>query len=147
MATRFDPGTATGNFRIAASDFLAELLMPPLGDLLHRNAPGLRAEFVDLVPHDFVASLEHRNAEIALVHAQLAAKVAASLNLIVIEPPMTIEPALIVKQAMRRAFGGPSLPHNAPSLRLSRNLRSQTETPSPPEEGASQLQGWRGISR
>jgi DNA-binding transcriptional LysR family regulator len=63
----FDPKTATGTFRIAASDFFAELLMPPLGDLLHRSAPGLRAQLVDLVPHDYVASLERRNADIALI--------------------------------------------------------------------------------
>ncbi|MGI9355522.1 MAG: LysR substrate-binding domain-containing protein [Rhizobiaceae bacterium] len=63
----FDPKTATGSFRIAASDFFAELLMPPLGDLLHRSAPGLRAQLVDLVPHDYVASLERRNADIALI--------------------------------------------------------------------------------
>lgn len=63
----FDPETATGTFRIAASDFFAELLMPPLGDLLHKRAPGLRAQLVDLVPHDYVASLERRNADIALI--------------------------------------------------------------------------------
>lgn len=63
----FDPATATGTFRIAASDFFAELLMPQLGDLLQRTAPGLRAQLVDLVPHDYVASLEQRNADVALV--------------------------------------------------------------------------------
>lgn len=63
----FDPGSSKGTFRIAASDFFAELLMPPLGDLLHRKAPGLRAQLVDLVPHDYVASLERRNADIALI--------------------------------------------------------------------------------
>ena len=63
----FAPETATGTFRIAASDFFAELLMPPLGDFLHRNAPGIRAQLVDLVPHDYVGSLERRNADIALI--------------------------------------------------------------------------------
>jgi DNA-binding transcriptional LysR family regulator len=63
----FDPQTATGTFRIAASDFFAELLMPPLGDLLQRSAPNMRAQLVDLVPNDYVASLERRNADIALV--------------------------------------------------------------------------------
>lgn len=63
----FDPGSSKGTFRIAASDFFAELLMPPLGDLLHRKAPGLRAQLVDLVPHNYVASLERRNADIALI--------------------------------------------------------------------------------
>lgn len=63
----FDPQTAEGTFRIAASDFFAELLMPPLGDLLQKSAPNLRAQLVDLVPNDYVASLEQRNANIALV--------------------------------------------------------------------------------
>lgn len=34
---RFDPRTAKGTFRVAASDFFAEMLMPALGDLLHRE--------------------------------------------------------------------------------------------------------------
>lgn len=63
----FDPGTATGTFRIAASDFFAELLMPPLGDLLQRTAPGIRSQLVDLVPRDYVASLDQRNADLALI--------------------------------------------------------------------------------
>lgn len=63
----FDPRTAIGTFRIAASDFFAELLMPPLGDLLHQRAPGIRAQLVDLVPNNYVESLERRNADIALI--------------------------------------------------------------------------------
>lgn len=63
----FDPQTATGSFRIAASDFFAELLMPPLGDLLQKSAPNIRAQLVDLVPNDYVASLERRNADLALI--------------------------------------------------------------------------------
>ncbi|WP_235824114.1 LysR family transcriptional regulator [Falsiruegeria mediterranea] len=63
----FDPRTAEGTFRIAASDFFAELLMPPLGDRLQKSAPKLRAQLVDLVPNDYVASLERRNADIALI--------------------------------------------------------------------------------
>lgn len=65
--TVFDPQTAKGTFRIAASDFFAELLMPPLGDFLQKSAPYLRAQLVDLVPNDYVASLELRNADIALI--------------------------------------------------------------------------------
>ncbi len=63
----FDPQTAEGTFRIAASDFFAELLMPPLGDLMQKSAPHLRVQLVDLVPNDYVASLERRNADIALI--------------------------------------------------------------------------------
>lgn len=63
----FDPATVKATFRIAASDFFAELLMPPLGDFLLRNAPGIRAQLVDLVPNDYISSLERRNADIALI--------------------------------------------------------------------------------
>ena len=63
----FDPQTAKGTFRIAASDFFAELLMPPLGDLLQKSAPNIKAQLVDLVPSDYLASLERRNADIALI--------------------------------------------------------------------------------
>lgn len=63
----FDPKTAEGTFRIAASDFFAELLMPPLGDFLNKSAPRVRAQLVDLVPNDYIASLEQRNADIALI--------------------------------------------------------------------------------
>lgn len=64
---QFDPQTAKGTFRIAASDFFAELLMPSLGDILQKSAPQMRAQLVDLVPNDYVASLERRNADIALL--------------------------------------------------------------------------------
>ncbi|MFW5678604.1 MAG: LysR family transcriptional regulator, partial [Rhodosalinus sp.] len=64
---RFDPEAAEGTFRIAASDFFAELLMPHLGELLQQKAPGIRAQLIDLVPQDHVASLERRNADLALI--------------------------------------------------------------------------------
>lgn len=63
----FDPATAAGSFRISASDFFAELLMPPLADRLNRVAPLLRARLVDLVPGNYVDSLERYNADIALI--------------------------------------------------------------------------------
>lgn len=63
----FDPREAEGTFRIAASDFFAEMLMPVLGDLLQGKAPGIRAQLVDLEPQDYVASLERRNADVALI--------------------------------------------------------------------------------
>lgn len=63
----FDPQTCEGTFRIAASDFFAELLMPSLGDLLQKSAPHIRAQLVDLVPNDYVASLEQLDADIALI--------------------------------------------------------------------------------
>jgi len=64
---RFDPQAASGTFRITASDFFAELLMPRLADTLHKEAPGIRAQLVDLFAQDYVASLERRNADLALI--------------------------------------------------------------------------------
>lgn len=63
----FDPSTAEGSFRIAAADFMAEMLMPQLGDFLNKNAPGLRAQLVDLVPYDYIESLERYDADLALI--------------------------------------------------------------------------------
>lgn len=64
---QFDPQAASGTFRIAASDFFAELLMPRLADTLHKKAPGIRAQLVDLVAKDYISSLERRNADLALI--------------------------------------------------------------------------------
>lgn len=66
----FDPATASGTFKIAASDFFAELLMPPLADRLNRIAPQIRAQLVDLVPHDYVQSLDRYGADLALMPDQ-----------------------------------------------------------------------------
>lgn len=66
-AGAFDPAAASGVFRIAGSDFFAELLLPPLADLLHRTAPGLRVQLVDLVPEDYIQSLERYDADLALI--------------------------------------------------------------------------------
>ncbi|QXT40094.1 LysR family transcriptional regulator [Gymnodinialimonas ceratoperidinii] len=65
--TLIDPKTAVGTFRIAGVDFFAEMLIPPLADLLQKEAPGVRVQLVDLVPQDHVASLERRKADIALL--------------------------------------------------------------------------------
>lgn len=66
-ADAFDPEKAEGHFKISGSDFFAELLMPNLGDLLTRTAPKLRAQLVDLVPDDYLASLERYDADLALI--------------------------------------------------------------------------------
>lgn len=63
----FDPEQAEGTFKISGSDFFAELLMPPLGDLLNKTAPGIRAQLVDLVPYDYINSLERYEADLALI--------------------------------------------------------------------------------
>jgi len=66
----FDPATAEGTFRITASDFFAEMLMPPLADLLRKQAPGVRAQLVDLVPNSYIDSLETYHADLALIPDQ-----------------------------------------------------------------------------
>ena len=63
----FDPMQANGNFKISASDFFAELLMPVLGDHLNRKAPGITAQLVDLVPYNYVESLGRYQADMALI--------------------------------------------------------------------------------
>ena len=63
----FDPLQAQGNFKISASDFFAELLMPALGDHLSHKARGITAQLVDLVPYNYVESLERYQADIALI--------------------------------------------------------------------------------
>ncbi|WP_025897027.1 LysR family transcriptional regulator [Sneathiella glossodoripedis] len=66
----FDPKTWSGVYRISASDFFAEMLMPPLADLLRKEAPGVKVQLVDLVPDSYVDSLEKYSADIALVPDQ-----------------------------------------------------------------------------
>jgi DNA-binding transcriptional LysR family regulator len=66
----FDPTMAEGTFRITASDFFAEMLMPPLADLLRKQAPNIRVQLVDLVPNSYIDSLETRRADLALIPNQ-----------------------------------------------------------------------------
>nr|WP_153441011.1 LysR family transcriptional regulator [Sinorhizobium terangae] len=66
----FDPTTAEGTFRITASDFFAEMLMPALADLLRKQAPNIRAQLVDLVPNSYIDSLEKYHADLALIPNQ-----------------------------------------------------------------------------
>jgi DNA-binding transcriptional LysR family regulator len=65
--TEFDPATAEGSFKITGSDFLAEMLMPPLGDLLNTKAQGIRAQLVDLAPDNQVARVLQSQADLAIV--------------------------------------------------------------------------------
>ena len=63
----FDPLASEGNFKISASDFFAELLMPALGDHLNNTAPKITAQLVDLVPYNYVESLSRYQADLALI--------------------------------------------------------------------------------
>lgn len=66
----FDPLEAHHNFKIAGSDFFAEMLMPPLAPLLETSAPNIRIQLVELLPGDHVATLEKQDIDLALVPMQ-----------------------------------------------------------------------------
>lgn len=63
----FDAGTADVTFRLTGSDFFAALLMPPLARHLSVTAPGVRVQLVDLVPENYVETLERYEVDIALI--------------------------------------------------------------------------------
>jgi len=63
----FDPSRSADRFRISGSDFFAETLMPPLVDLLERQAPGMRVHLVDLVPDNYLDTLEKYEVDLAMI--------------------------------------------------------------------------------
>lgn len=63
----FDPAAAEGSFKITGADFFAEMLMPALADHLLKHAPGIRAQLVELVPDDYLDSLQRYRADLALL--------------------------------------------------------------------------------
>jgi DNA-binding transcriptional LysR family regulator len=63
----FDPARITQNFRISGSDFYGELLMPQLAEMLWKSAPGIRVQLIDLMPDNYLESLERKFADIVLL--------------------------------------------------------------------------------
>lgn len=63
----FDPAQAHETFKISGSDFFAEMLMPRLGDHIARLAPGILLQMVDLVPDNYVGTLENYEVDLALI--------------------------------------------------------------------------------
>jgi len=63
----FNPAEAEQSFKIAGSDFFAEMLMPALANAISRLAPGILVQLVDLVPDDYVGTLEKHGIDLALV--------------------------------------------------------------------------------
>jgi len=63
----FDPAKAEQSFKISGSDFFAEMLMPPLAKALSRLAPRIQVQLVDLVPDNYVGTLEKHDVDLALV--------------------------------------------------------------------------------
>lgn len=63
----FDPANAEQSFKISGSDFFAEMLMPPLANALSRLAPKIQVQLVDLVPDNYVGTLERHGIDLAFV--------------------------------------------------------------------------------
>lgn len=64
---QFDPTTVRARFRLSGSDFFAEMLMPQLADHLSKHAPGITVHLVDLVPDNYVDTLETYTVDLALI--------------------------------------------------------------------------------
>ncbi|WP_424984268.1 LysR family transcriptional regulator [Maritalea sp. S77] len=63
----FDPAAEHVDFRIAASDFFAELLMPILANDMASAAPNIQPKLIDLVPHRYVQTVEQGSSDLALI--------------------------------------------------------------------------------
>ncbi|GGH28157.1 DNA-binding transcriptional regulator, LysR family [Cribrihabitans marinus] len=64
---QFDPASARMRFRISGSDFFAEMLMPELGERIAAEAPGILLQLVDLVPDNYIDTLETYAVDLALI--------------------------------------------------------------------------------
>ena len=62
----FRPDRASEVFRLAGVGFFAEMLMPQLARVLTDRAPYMRAQLVDLVAENYVATLEREDIDLAL---------------------------------------------------------------------------------
>ncbi len=65
-ASRFEPETATGTFRIIGSDYVSALLMPPLAGALRLRAPRLTVQMLDRPNRDLVSLLSDGTADLAV---------------------------------------------------------------------------------
>lgn len=63
----FDPESCTDRFKLSGSDFYAEMLLPVLAVHLSRTAPGLRVQLVDLVPDNYIQSLDQFGVDMAIL--------------------------------------------------------------------------------
>lgn len=63
----FDPATARLGFKLAGSDFFAEMLMPGLVRRMLEVAPDVTVQLVDLVPESYIATLEREAVDLALI--------------------------------------------------------------------------------
>ncbi len=65
--TRFDPFQASFAFKIAGSDFFAEMLLPSLAAKVRRLAPDVRLQLVELRPDNYIETLERHEVDLGLV--------------------------------------------------------------------------------
>lgn len=66
----FRPEDARLDFRIAGTDFFASMLMPQLARLTQERAPGVRLQLLDLVPDNYVETIDRYELDLALIPAQ-----------------------------------------------------------------------------
>ncbi len=63
----FDPAVSEDVFRISASDFFAEFLMPELAERLSRVAPRMRVHLVDLVSDRYLDAFDRCDVDMAIM--------------------------------------------------------------------------------
>ena len=63
----FDPAQAALDFRISGTDYFAMQLMPELARRIGAEAPGVRLQLVDLVPDNYVDTLDRYQVDVALI--------------------------------------------------------------------------------
>ncbi|MDG1530775.1 MAG: LysR family transcriptional regulator [Paracoccaceae bacterium] len=66
-SVQFDPRVSEQIFRISGSDFFAEMLMPQLASRVSELAPNMRVLLVDLVPDNYIDTLEKNSVDLALL--------------------------------------------------------------------------------
>lgn len=66
---KFDPASSNASFKLSGSDFFAEMLMPKLAEQVSKLAPGMRVQLVDLVPDNYIGTLERYEVDLALIPA------------------------------------------------------------------------------
>ncbi len=65
--SEFDPASVSRNFIISGSDFFAEVLIPSLSKYVSEIAPDVIIQLVDLVPDNYVGTLQNHEIDLALV--------------------------------------------------------------------------------
>lgn len=63
----FEPAVATDALKLSGSDFFTEMLMPQLAERLAVEAPGIRVQMVDLVPDNYVGTLQSYEVDMAMI--------------------------------------------------------------------------------